>query len=123
MINKEFIKYLIFGILTTVVSVVSYTVLASFIGINYLISNLLSWIIAVLFAFITNRLYVFKSSGKLKNEIIKFYISRMASLLIETLIMFIMVEVLNFDDLLVKIGAQFMVIILNYVLSKIFVFK
>ena len=123
---EEIIKYLFFGVLTTLVSILSYALFTRLFNINYLISNVLSWILAVLFAFITNKLYVFKSETNNKDlvkEIIKFFEFRILSLLIELVIMYLFVDILKLNDMIVKIIAQVIVIVLNYVFSKVFVFK
>ena len=126
---KEIILYLIFGVLTTIVSLLSYYLLTITIldpnNAFYLqIANILSWICAVLFAYITNRKYVFESKDKNKTkEIIKFVSSRIVTLILDMLIMGIGVSILNFNDKIMKIISQVVVIVLNYVLSKIFVFK
>lgn len=121
--HKEVINYLIFGVLTTLVSVVSYK-LFTLIGINYLISNLLSWIISVTFAYFTNRKYVFESkSNNYLKELILFFSSRITSLLIEMALMFILVDLIKVDDFIAKILCQVVVIVINYILSKLVVFK
>ena len=127
--NKEIINYLIVGVLTTLVSIVSYILLTiSFLDpnnqIELQIANILSWIIAVVFAYFTNRKYVFESKNKNKlSEFTKFTSSRITTLLIEMIFMYIFVSILLFNDKIMKVIAQIVVIILNYVLSKIFVFK
>ena len=73
--NKEIISYLIFGVATTVVSIISYFIFAKIFNINPIISNVLSWLISVLFAYVTNRKYVFESKKTDKKEIIKEIIS------------------------------------------------
>lgn len=121
--HKEVINYLIFGVLTTLVSVVSYRFF-TLIGINYLISNLLSWIISVTFAYFTNRKYVFESkSNNYLKELILFFSSRITSLLIEMALMFILVDLIKIDDFIAKILCQVVVIVINYILSKLVVFK
>lgn len=121
---EEVINYLIFGVLTTVVSIVTYAIFTRLFNINYTVSNVLSWILAVTFAFITNKLYVFKAKEtNLLKDLIKFFTSRVTTLIIEIIIMFIMVDLLKLNDMVCKIIAQVIVIILNYVLSKLFVFK
>jgi len=124
---EEIIKYLIFGVLTTAVSIVSYLIFTRIFNLNYLISNTLSWILAVTFAFITNKIYVFKKIDKNKNvvikEIISFFAFRIASLIIELILMFILVDVIKLNDMIVKIITQIIIIILNYIFSKVFVFK
>ena len=120
---KEIINYLIVGVLTTVVSIISYAVLR-FIIPNYIICTVLSWIVAVLFAYITNRVFVFNSKDKkIMKEFIKFISCRLITLVTEVLIMFIAVDLLKINDLISKIVVQFVIIILNYILSKLIVFK
>ena len=124
---EEVIKYLFFGGLTTLVSIVSYSLFTRLFSINYLISNILSWILSIIFAFFTNKIYVFKSKTKDKNEVvdemIDFIFFRLLSLCIESIILYTFVSILEFNDLIIKIFAQIVVIILNYVFSKLFVFK
>lgn len=121
---KEIINYLIFGVLTTLISIVNYAIFTKVFHIDYLISNVLSWIIAVLFAYITNKIYVFESKSK-KNikEITSFFFFRVVSLIIEMIILYIFVDILHIDDLVTKIIAQIIVIVSNYVFSKVFVFN
>ena len=121
---KEIINYLIFGGLTTLISIITYALFAKVFHIDYLISNVLSWIIAVLFAYITNKIFVFESKSK-KNikEITSFFFFRVVSLIMEMVILYIFVDMLHIDDLVTKIIAQIIVIVSNYVFSKLFVFK
>ena len=126
--NKEIINYLIFGVLTTVVSFVVYFIFAKVFKIDEVISNVISWFFSVLFAFITNKLYVFESkeTGKktLLKEIISFYLARLFTGVACDLGVFaLMVKTFKINDVLSKLVTQVIVIILNYVLSKLFVFK
>ena len=126
---KEVINYLIFGVLTTVVSLLTYYLLVLTIldpnnPIQLQIANIISWITCVTFAYITNRIYVFNSKNKnILKEMIKFYSSRLTTLFLDMLIMFIFVTKLEFNDKIIKIIVQIIIIILNYILSKILVFK
>lgn len=126
---KEIINYLIFGILTTVVSLGSYyilvlTVLDATNPLQLQIANIIAWITCVTFAYITNKLYVFKPTNKLLyKEIIEFYCSRLVSLFIDMGLMYVLVSTLNFNDKIVKIIIQIIIIIVNYLISKLFVFK
>lgn len=128
---EEIINYLIFGVLTTVVSVITYYIFANFLfqeknDITVQISNVLSWICAVIFAYTTNRKFVFKSksTGKAKlKEIFNFFIARVSSLVIDMAMMFVLFSVMHIDDTISKIIVQFVVVIVNYVFSKLFVFK
>ncbi len=121
---KEIINYLIFGVLTTIVSILSYALFTRIFHIDIYISSVLSWILAVTFAFITNRIFVFNSKERnIILELIKFYLSRLASLGIELLLMHLFVKIFNINDMISKIIVQGIVIVLNYIFSKIFVFK
>lgn len=121
---KEIINYLIFGGLTTLISIITYALFAKVFNIDYLISNVLSWVLAVLFAYITNKMFVFESKSK-KNikEITSFFFFRVVSLIMEMIILYVFVDMLHIDDLVTKIIAQVIVIVSNYVFSKVFVFK
>lgn len=126
--NKEIINYLIFGVLTTVVSFVVYFIFAKVFKIDEVISNVISWFFSVLFAFITNKLYVFESkeTGKktLLKEIISFYLARLFTGVVCDLGVFaLMVKTFKINDVLSKLVTQVIVIVLNYVLSKLIVFK
>ena len=127
--NKEIINYLIIGVLTTIVSLVSYylltiTILDPLNVIELQIANIISWILSVLFAYVTNRKYVFASKNKnIKKEISKFVSSRLTTLFIDMLLMALFVSILNFNDKVIKLIVQIIVIVLNYIFSKLFVFK
>ena len=126
---KEILNYLIFGVLTTIVSMSTYyicvfTFLNPEIPIELQIANILSWIAGVVFAYFTNRKYVFESKEKNKlKESGKFVLSRVTTLIMDMLIMWIGVTILHGNDKIIKIFSQIIIIISNYVFSKIFVFK
>ena len=124
---EEIINYLIMGVLTTIVSIVTYFILAKVIGINYLVSNIISWIVSVAFAYITNKMFVFKDNKKGKKQILlqiyQFVKYRLLSLVIDVLLLYVFVELIKMDDMFAKIINQVIVIVLNYVFSKLFVFK
>lgn len=124
---EEIINYLIVGGLTTLVSIIVYACFTKIFHVNYMISNVISWIISVLFAYITNKQIVFKSKCNNKKEIIKeiyqFFKYRILSFIIDTLLMYFFVKLIEINDMTSKIIVQIIVIILNYVFSKLFVFK
>jgi len=156
-VNREVLSYLFFGALTTVVSVVTFDLAERLFlrdGVQglferlfvrpelqslllrlhlkgdsyaYIDANVISWIFAVAFAFVTNKLFVFNArSGKgatLWREIRAFVGARLATLLADTALMFLLVTVLGMTSLAAKIIVQFIVVVLNYALSKLFVFK
>ena len=127
--NREIISYLIIGVLTTIVSLISYylltiTILSPNNPLELTIANIISWIISVLFAYITNRKYVFQSKDKnILIEASKFTLSRVTTLIIDILLMFIFVSILHFNDKIIKLLVQIIIIILNYIFSKLLVFK
>lgn len=126
---KELINYLIFGFLTTVVSLVTYylltiSVLDPKVNIQLQIANIISWCTGVLFAYFTNRSFVFNSKNKNKmKEFLSFTGARISTLILDMLIMFIFVTVLKGNDKIFKLVSQVLVIIVNYILSKLIVFK
>lgn len=121
--HRQIVNYLIVGVLTTIVSIVSYNILR-FIISNYMICTVLSWVIAVAFAYVTNRKYVFESQEQnILKELSKFVSSRILTLLIEMLIMFLLVDLCGIYDRIAKLVVQVVVTILNYIFSKILVFQ
>ena len=127
--HEEIINYLIVGVLTTIVSMGSYFVLVSTIldatvAIQLQIANIISWVLAVLFSFFANRIFVFKSKDEhIFKEIFKFVNSRIVTLLLDMFIMYVMVTLLSINDLFAKLFVQFVVTITNYFFSKLIVFK
>ncbi len=124
---KEVLLYLFFGVLTTIVSLVSYYICSEILEIHYLISNVISWIFAVAFAYVTNRVWVFESKTKdiksILKEIFTFVNCRLLSGFIDMIVMFLLVDALNINALYAKIFTQVIVVILNYVFSKLIIFK
>lgn len=130
---KEIINYLIFGVLTTLVNLITkyillFTILEPTNGFQLQIAIIISWIVAVIFAYFTNRKFVFESKNENKlKEFINFVVARIATLLLEMFIMWFFVTLLKLNsDLYVVIFtlvAQVSVIIGNYIFSKLFVFR
>ena len=126
---KELIAYFVVGVLTTLVSLGTYYIVTStfldpLVPIELQIANVLSWILAVIFAYFTNRKYVFKSEEENKiKEGSKFILSRLVTLLLDMLTMFLLVSILSMNDKIAKIISQILVIIGNYLISKLIVFK
>lgn len=126
---KEVINYLIFGVLTTVVSLAVYyisvfTFLNPEDAIQLQVANILSWIAGVAFAYFTNRKYVFESkeNNKLK-EAGKFVLARVITLVMDMIIMWLGVTVLHLNDKIIKLISQVVIIVSNYIFSKLFVFN
>ena len=124
---KEILLYLFFGVLTTVIGVAFYILFDTVCGINELIANIMSWVLSVTFAYVTNRIWVFESKvterADLLKEMLDFYSGRLVSLAVEEAIIIVFVTLLQFNSTLIKIIASVVVIILNYIISKLFVFR
>ena len=126
--NREIIMYLVFGVLTTGVSLATYFVCTNLFldvgdAIQLQLANVISWIVSVLFAYVTNRKYVFQSNSSIVKEVIMFYLSRAGTLVIDMLLMYILVTIGGAKDEIAKLIVQVIVIIANYVFGKLLVFK
>lgn len=123
-IDRELILYVVFGAFTFFVNLISYFFFANMLGINYLVSNAIAWFLSVLFAYITNRIWVFESkSPNILKEMSLFFGGRIFSGVVDMLLMYTFIDLLVLDGTISKIVVQIIVIILNYVFSKLIVFK
>ena len=125
--NLQILSYLFFGVCTTVVNTVCYWLFLDIIHLNNLLSTIMAWLFAVIFAFLTNKTYVFKSkrksAGENAFEILSFFACRIATGLLDVAIMVVAVDILKWNGLLWKIISNFIVTVVNYVASKYFIFK
>ncbi|MDO0469775.1 GtrA family protein [Clostridioides difficile] len=125
--HLETILYLFFGALTVLINIITYLFFTRIINFTFLVSNFLAWSIAVLFSYITNKFFVFKSEKTefffLLKEFISFLSCRLFSGFVEILLMYLMIDLLSLNDILVKISTNIIVIILNLIFSKIVVFN
>lgn len=123
----DILTYLVFGVLTTVVNYMVYLPAYNLLGLSASVSNVLSWVVAVAFAYLTNKPFVFKSHDWSKETVIpeltKFVSCRIASGAMETVILFLTVDLLGWNGNIWKLLTQVLVVILNYVFSKLIVFK
>ncbi|MGX7162631.1 GtrA family protein [Enterococcus massiliensis] len=123
----EIFIYLFFGGLATVVNFAAYFISKDVFHFNYLYANSISWIAAVLFAFLTNKIWVFQSKSEnfweLIVEFAKFIFYRVISYGMDMGMMFLMIDVFHSGDFLAKLVTQILVVIANYVFSKLFIFK
>ncbi len=126
---EEIINYLIVGVLSMIVSLATYylcvyTFLDPNVALELQMANIISWFCAASFAYITNKLFVFKAKNtNLLKEASSFYASRVLTLLMDMGIMFLLVTVLHGNDKIAKLIVQVVVTIANYIISKFFVFK
>ena len=123
---REGLLYLFFGGLTTLLNILIFFILRQF-NIYIYLSNAIAWVLCVLFAFITNKLFVFESKGKSNKEntreIVSFFIFRIISLLFDMGVMYLLLDLLFVNEVISKIVSNVVVIILNYLFSKMFIFK
>ncbi|UOQ87042.1 GtrA family protein [Gracilibacillus salinarum] len=126
-INREIFNYIVFGVLTTLVNIAVYALFTKVFSLNYQVATVNAWIAAVLFAYYTNKKYVFKAKDRNLKQLVKsfllFVYYRVLSLVIDLLVMYLLIEILSVDDMVTKVIANIVVIIFNYITSKLFVFK
>lgn len=124
--NKELINYLIVGAIGTVISIASFAILMN-VGVETVSSNVISWIITVIVMYIMNRYCVFAEHAKgavaVFREVVSFVSARIFTLLLETLIVWLGIDVMHLNAIIIKTFAQILVIVLNYVFSKLFIFR
>lgn len=124
---REVISYCIFGAGTTIVNIVVYYVCAHPLNISTVLSTCIAWVLSVLFAYITNKIWVFQSKTTGIKEIIKellfFFACRFLTGLLDVGIMYMTVDRLHLDDMIMKVISNVVVIIINYLASKILIFK
>ena len=122
---RHYILYVVFGVFTTLVNFLTFFLLDKFIPIlNENISNMIAILIAILFSYFTNREYVFKSqeTNKIK-EFSKFFVGRMSSTIFDIVAFWILTSFTTLNELLIKALISVVVLILNYIISKVFVFR
>ena len=123
---KELFLYGIFGVLTTLINIVIFYLLDK-IGINVYINNTIAWIVSVLFAFITNKIFVFESKNMSLKIILKegfsFFLARIFSYFVDMFMIFILFQVMGINKMIAKVISNVIVIIINYFLSKLIIFK
>lgn len=144
-IHSEIFSYLFFGVCTTIINIVIFQLFYSVIGVPTLISNAIAWVFSVAFAYITNRIFVFHSQVNSVKGVLReasaFVGARLFSLVFDELIMWLMVDVMGYTviekftaqimgwdvqdakSLIAKVCANIVVMILNFLFSKLFIFK
>ena len=124
---KQFIAYAVFGALTTVVNMAVYWLLAHPLHLDTMASTIIAWFAAVAFAYITNRKWVFDSKAtgakEITREVVSFFLCRLATGVLDWAWMLLFVNILHFNDVLMKAVANIIVILANYIFSKLVIFK
>ena len=123
----DIVSYLFFGVCTTIVNYLIYIPCYNFMGMSATVSNMIAWVVAVAFAYLTNKPFVFKSNdwsaGTVIPELTKFVGCRLASGAAETLILLVTVDILLWDGNIWKLITSVLVVVLNYIASKLVVFR
>ena len=124
---KSVVAYLFFGVCSTIVNIAAYYICAHFLSLSTGLSTAVAWIFAVIFAYITNKLWVFESKSWKRGVVIKeaasFFACRLATGAFDVVFMMVTVDVLGWNDLLMKIISNVVVVIINYIASKFLIFR
>ena len=124
---QEAIDYLFWGGVAFVLSMVLFYIFANMMMIEEQIANVITWIICVIFTYLTNRTFVFKSKTKgmkaITKEFTEFTTARLATLVLENIVLLICIDLLLWHNMIAKLIGQFLVIVSNYILSKLWIFK
>ena len=123
--NIQIIKYIIMGILTTIINIISFYFFDKIF--SYQIANTIAFILSIIFAYITNKIYVFQSENYKLRELIRevsmFFLSRGLVYILDILLMIFLIEILNTNKLFSKITTNIVVVVINYIISKYIIFK
>ena len=124
---KGIISYLFFGVCTTLINMIIYQLCYQSLQISNIVSTIIAWILAVLFAFVTNKMFVFESKSwvmkVLRHELLSFFGCRLLTGILDVVVMFIAVDIFAWNALLWKLLSNILVIVLNYIASKFLIFK
>lgn len=124
--DNEVILYLVVGVLTTIINILSFFLFESMFHMYYVYSNMIAWALAVLFSYFASKKYVFNQGSNENNDIksfVLFTLMRLLTLVLEIAFLFVMIDVFSINTLLSKVGTNIIVLVLNYVFSKYLVFR
>ena len=123
----EILSYIFFGGATTVVNLAVFSLVHYLVGINYVVANGIAWFVSVVFAFVTNKIWVFQSKSEnlqhLLWEFLKFMFYRILSLGIDMGALVLVVDIFRWPVFIGKLISQVLVVVVNYIFSKLFIFK
>ena len=124
--NKEFRLYLLWGIISTIINICLFKLLTMF-GVRYHVANIISLVFVRIFCYLTNKYFVFHSKTQgildLLKEIVSFFLARMATFLLDYFGLILLVEIVGLDSFISKLITSAVVIVCNYIFSKMFVFN
>lgn len=125
--NRSIILYIFWGGITTVINISSFGLFVNFFNMNYQLANFLAWFLTVLAVYFSNKVWVFESNYSTFNNLVKelftFFIARILTLFLDAIILYIGIQLLRRGNLVVKVVDNIVIVIVNYILSKYFVFK
>ena len=125
--HEEGMNYLFWGGVAFVLSMVLFHLFANIMHLYEQIANIFSWILCVIFTYVTNKIFVFKSKTKGLKRILKefkdFVVARILTLVMENIILFVMIDLMTINNMIAKLVGQFVVIVSNYIFSKLWIFK
>lgn len=123
---RELIMYGIFGVGATLINILVYYLFADIIRINYMAANALAWVSAFLFAFVTNKLLVFESKSwkgmTALKEMVNFFFVRLGTGILDMVLMYVFIDLFQWNGVVSKVIVNFIVIIINYIASKFWIF-
>ncbi|WP_047982592.1 GtrA family protein [Ornithinibacillus contaminans] len=126
-ISRELFWYIVMGILTTLINFVTFYLLLYWWKFDFKIATSIAWIVSVLFAYITNKIIVFKSKtfnfGGMLKELLSFYSFRLLSYFIDIGLMIVLINYLHMNESYSKILVNILIIVINYIISKVYIFK
>ena len=124
---RELFWYGVFGVLTTIINMAAFWLFSDMLSVHYMVANVIAWVIAVAFAYVTNKLWVFESKSWARSvwipECIGFVSARLATGLLDMGLMYLMISIIGVPKMWAKLVSNVVVIIGNYVLSKLVVFR
>lgn len=124
---RELFWYGVFGVLTTIINMAAFWLFSDALKVHYMVANVIAWVIAVAFAYVTNKLWVFESKSWERSvwipECIGFVSARLATGLLDMGLMYLMISIIGVPKMWAKLVSNVVVIIGNYVLSKLVVFR
>ena len=124
---RELFWYGVFGVLTTIINMAAFWLFSDMLSVHYMVANVIAWVIAVAFAYVTNKLWVFESKSWARSvwipECIGFVSARLATGLLDMGLMYLMISIIGVPKMWAKLVSNVVVIIGNCVLSKLVVFR
>lgn len=119
---RELISYVFIGGCTTVINFIIYWIIIKVVDQGWLLANIISWFGAVIFAFWANKHYVFKSSNETKKEAYQFFVLRLGTLVVESILLYLFIQLLGADEMLSKVVVSVITVVSNYGLCKFKIF-